>query len=259
MRSLFQDGCFDFIQLQKIDFRQGFICEHGCSDLTADGITLGYKAARLFLQRPYAADISVDPVVGSLPIDRLLLPAPALRHALLLYAGDGCAPAVLQQLVAGITALSPTHLGRSLLPFLVPGPKSTVDLSKPPELWRQVLFSIGTAASECQLLPWVVYPAVQELLDQGAMHWQHHILLVERAPVLYKFMKPTLQYKSSNELSNVKSLLRSLMKVWNDAQSCLRFLPFCRIVRINLSNLLNAYFEPVSTGLSGSFCETAHG
>lgn len=226
MRTLFQDGCFDFIQLQKIDFHKGFMCEHGCSDLTADGITLGYAAARLCLQRPYAADINADPVVGSLPSDRLLLPAPALRQPLLEYACNGFSPEELRQLVAGITALPLTHLGRSLLPFLVPGPESTVDSSKPPVQWRQVLFSIGTTASECQLLPCVVYPAVQELVDEGSMSYPHHILLAEHAPVLFKFIKPMLENNTSGLFHNMKSLLRALVEVWYYAQfpsSCRRF------------------------------------
>lgn len=221
MRTLFQKACLDFIQLQQINYRLSFRCVHGCKDMTADGITLGFHCAHLFLERPCAAPSASPPVVGSLPADRLLLPSASQRSLLLTFAGDGCTPAQLDELRASVCSRwfppmvwSPREAaGHALLPFLVAGPDSTLDVKKPPLHCRKFLYSVGTTAPECVLLPTAVVPAVEELVLQGAMSLQHTLLLADRAPVLYQFLKPALQQNQGSRLQSVKSLLRELLKV----------------------------------------------
>lgn len=213
MRTLFQKGCLDFIQLQQINYRLSFRCLHGCDNMTADGITLGFHCAHMFLQRPCAAPPASPPVLGSLPGDRLLLPACGQRDLLLQFAGDGCTPAELAALKDSICRLPPQAGGRALLPFLVAGPGSSPEVKKPPEHYRKFLYSVGTTAPECVLLPTAVVPAVEELVRQGAMSLQHTLLLAQRAPVLHQFLKPALQQNQGGHLQNVKSLLRELLTV----------------------------------------------
>ena len=214
MRILFQKACLDFIQLQQINYRLSFRCKHKCDDMTADGITLGFHCAHMFLECLCAAPGASPPEVGSLPADRLPLPAAPQRDLLLLFAGAGCTPAQLLELRASICRLPAQAPGRALLPFLVAGPGSTPEVSKPPPHSRNLLFSVGTTAPECMLLLTAVVPAVEELLRQGLMSWEHHVLLAEQAPVLNQLVKPALQQNRGSHLQSVKSLLRELLKVW---------------------------------------------
>ena len=213
MRTLFQSAWLDFMQLQQINYRQSFRCEHKCEDMKADGITLGFRCAHLFLEKPCAAPVALPPVVGSLPADRLLLPAVRQHEILLLFASDGCPPAQLRELRASICSLPAQAPGRALLPFLVEGPESTLDICKPPSHSRKVLYSVGTTAPECVLLPTAVMDAVAELVHMGSMSLQHQVLLAERAPVLYHLVKPALQQNQGSSLQDIKSLLRELLKV----------------------------------------------
>ena len=212
MVALFQQACLDYIQLQDINYRESFACEHGCDDMTADGLTLGFRLNQLNLKQPWAAPSTAEPKAGSLPAHRLLLTTSNMRARLLAFA-DGCAPAELQAFIAAIAGLPPQAPARALLPFLRPGPDSTADVSRPPSHVQKVLYSLGTTAAVCTLLPPVVYPAVLELLQCGSMGLHHHKVLLEGSPVLHKFVKPALQHNSLSDLLDVKSLLRVLLEV----------------------------------------------
>jgi hypothetical protein len=94
---VYQDATLDFIQLQSIDYVKSLSCPHGWRRITCDGIALGYRLDQSRQAQPWAADLSSQPVVGSLFKERLLLQSRSARGLLLQFAADGSGTAGLCQ------------------------------------------------------------------------------------------------------------------------------------------------------------------
>ena len=91
LRSMFQQAWFNFIRLQVLDFRAAFSCCGG-SYVIADGMMLGYKLSKSFLERRWAPHADA-PLVAAPPFsERLLIREVQLRRSLLSFCGGAPPP-----------------------------------------------------------------------------------------------------------------------------------------------------------------------
>lgn len=91
LRSMFQEAWFNFIRLQILDFRAAFSCCGG-SYIIADGMMLGYKLSKSFLERRWAPHADA-PLVAAPPFsERLLIREVQLRRSLLSFCGGAPPP-----------------------------------------------------------------------------------------------------------------------------------------------------------------------
>lgn len=217
----FQASTLDFMQLQRIPYRQFFRCACGGAEgkrLTADGITLGNQIARSYQQQPCMAEPASPPVAGAIFKERLLVVDVELRTALahFSYSGsdrskEGLTSAELTAMVNSFAALPNEDPARGLLPYVrasVSGRDGRVR-AKPD--WRDLLFSCSTTAPASALLPKRCFAAVQEMVT-GEFTFGSMGLLTKWSPVLYKFVQKASQQQHPG-MPALQSLLQALLKV----------------------------------------------
>lgn len=208
---MWQNCTLDFLQLQCIDYHAAFWCIHGTKYLTGDGITLGFHIWRSLFWTPWAAVPGSEPVRGSKPTARYLVPTAALRKLLYRFAKEGLPDAELADLRQGVHN---SATAGSLLPFLQCEPGGWAQCRVPPKAWRPVLESLGTTAPECVLLPTVVHDVITTFADGGSLSLADLTLLGRNAPLMSKFLRPVFSGGAEPGLiSNLRTLCRSLLQV----------------------------------------------
>ena len=81
-RKDFQQATCDFVQLLNINWRQGLtcVCTGGPTQMTMDGMVMGIRLNRVFLQQPWLPPADAPVVRGNTMASRVLLPDPYMRR-----------------------------------------------------------------------------------------------------------------------------------------------------------------------------------
>ena len=90
-RDIFQEGWYNLITLQNLDYSKGSSCCSGKYAIS-DGLMLSFKLKQAYLECPWQPAEDAAVVEGTRFRDRLLIPAPALRKDLQSFCGRAPPP-----------------------------------------------------------------------------------------------------------------------------------------------------------------------
>jgi hypothetical protein len=163
---MYQDACLDVIQSQAIVYTRSLSCSHGGNRVACDGIAMSYRLSRSKQAQPWAANLSSEPIIGSLFEERLVQSRPA-RILLLKFAASGSTAGIsLQDLGQLRTLLKEAAVAKiadasgELVPFLTRC-VSMNGLKRADPKWRCALHDVATGSPAWSLLP-------KHLLPSGA-------------------------------------------------------------------------------------------
>jgi len=224
LRGMFEEATLDFIQLQQLNFAAAFSCSHGVADLTADGLTLGFAIRHAHFQQPWAADVATPLVAGSMFRDRCVVPQVGLRKLLRQF----CSPSGMTAdehtaMADAFERVQPApadgHTALALLPMLSAF-TTAGSQRRPRDADLPFLFSMGTSAPACQVLPAAVHDTAEQLAAAGGGTTAAQQLdLARTAPALYKMLKPLLGGGAlpANMRSRLATLLQVRLCAWPHA------------------------------------------
>lgn len=218
LRDVFEQATLDLWQLQRLPLHLGLSCEHEAKQVSADGMTLGFRADRAHVHGTGAAPADGDIKIGSLFPQRLLVPDTAQRKTLAQFAssqpGSGLPQSEMTGFLQSFSDLPEGEPAKCLLPFLRVYGVSAGICQPASQKWRPALFSFGTPAPACQLLPRSCHPAAQQLVDDGAIAQESWTTLLGHSPVLHSFLQDTLLARPHVVgLAAVQGLVGQLLKV----------------------------------------------
>ena len=218
LRDTFEQATLDFWQLQRLDFHMGLSCEHEGKQVSADGITIGFRTDRSHFDRTCDAPADSEIKLGSLFPQRLLVSNLRQRRELARFAGSEPGSelplAEMPQFLSSFSDLPEGDPAKCLLPFLREHGIVTGICRPTSQKWRDALFSFGTPAPACQLLPLSCHPAAQQLLDDGAPAQESWATLLGHSPVLHGLLQDTLLKRPNVVgIGAVQGLVGQLLKV----------------------------------------------
>lgn len=259
-RQTFQNAFFDYLTLLDIDYSASFKCKcarpEGCleadfepTELIGDGVTLGYRSDLSFFRSPYKTDSTEALKTGSLHQHRTFVTDPQLRSLLLRYSQ---APG---RSAAGLSEVELTSLQTSLkqspaknLGFLLVEPREQQGKFHCNQEWAEFIKAASVPQAAAVLLPQSVEPIVEYLLTSENRRFEslgQSRELVERAPVLSRFIQTQLA-RAGNRLSEKAcSLLEDLLTV---ARKAYTEEPIDTFRRLRKRKLEEAVREPETTG-----------
>jgi hypothetical protein len=212
-RQVFQQACFDVVDLMHIDWHGGFSCCCAPRWHTADAIAIGINSKHCFIERPHETAVSSDRAAGNTLHSRLFVVQPAMRQKLLLFGSSssgGLTPDASQQLKDGISALPAAAQERSLLPLLQTTVAAANGNVLAVEHWRRTFHSLGSTAPADQLLPQNLWEVFATLLRNNRLSAEQERDLRRWSPLLHEALRPSL---SAALPPGIHDFLEALLKV----------------------------------------------